>query len=278
MDRLNRQHEVLHQVGLVALEARSRRCSRGQCPVLHFDPRLDLAAAALSAFGRPLRLGRRLHAARLDLKAALQALQPCVLFSELRNRLSQLRNLAHEPDYRDTGSLNRRLLPLRTGKIVQPADPGCGVAFATHRCADPMPIRSSLTVPTRRARGFAPIADSPASRLKRNNDGPRRVYPLLGHEPWRIGERAPNGVSECVHIGGKAKHVNISAGKVELKRWRSGDSRIVWGKHLQNATLGESVFIRPTMIPYTHTGSALPESMGIASVSRIGPPFPIRRA
>jgi len=85
-DRMHRQHKLLHQVALVALEARSRRGHRFQHSILDADARSDLAAArTLPLRARFSRIGRLLHAAGFDVRAALQSL-------ETRNLLALLSN------------------------------------------------------------------------------------------------------------------------------------------------------------------------------------------
>lgn len=76
-DRIDRQHKLLDLIGLVALEARSGRHGGLDGPILDDNTRPDLATAwALSLYPGPGRFGGFVHAARLDVRTALQSLQP----------------------------------------------------------------------------------------------------------------------------------------------------------------------------------------------------------
>jgi hypothetical protein len=72
------QHQVLHHEALVALEARTRRHRGLDHPILVDGPpcRLVAAAAARPGGRAGRRLVARLHAARPDVRPALQTLQP----------------------------------------------------------------------------------------------------------------------------------------------------------------------------------------------------------
>src|SRR5271157_6334100 len=73
-------HQLLHLIRLVALELRARRRRDPDHLGLGRDPRRHLAtAAAFDPLAAGLLLGRILHAAWLDHRATLEALQSCDL-------------------------------------------------------------------------------------------------------------------------------------------------------------------------------------------------------
>src|ERR1700733_1062941 len=95
--RARRNHEVLHQKGLIALEARS--CRNGDLHHLLFDadPGRHLAPEPpLLLFDGPGRLGPLVHAARFDRGTALQTFQTRDLFALLANDLFQGGNFAKQ--------------------------------------------------------------------------------------------------------------------------------------------------------------------------------------
>jgi len=90
--RLGPQHRILDQEILVALEPRAKRYRGQQHPLLHRQPRYDLATAA--AVARWLRLGRLPHAARLDRWSILQPLEAGNLLALGDNHPLKVRHLA----------------------------------------------------------------------------------------------------------------------------------------------------------------------------------------
>ena len=106
-----RNHQVLHQKRLVALEARAFRHGRGfHHPVLNDDPGRHLAAPPrLLLLGGLGRLRSLVHAARFDGGAAFQAFQTGDLVALFGNNLFQGRNFAEQ--------LNQQSLKLCTAQI-----------------------------------------------------------------------------------------------------------------------------------------------------------------
>jgi hypothetical protein len=94
--RLGPQHQILHEKVLVTAELRAGRHRRGQHPLLDSHPRLHLATATTLGAARRLRLGRLLHAARLDHWPALQPLEAGDLLALRRDRPLELRHLAQQ--------------------------------------------------------------------------------------------------------------------------------------------------------------------------------------
>src|SRR3974377_554819 len=85
-DRMHRQHKLLDQIGLVALEARPRRGSDLQHPILDTPAPPDGAARASLPLPAGLSwLSGLVHAAWLDVRPALQSLQPRDLLALLGN-------------------------------------------------------------------------------------------------------------------------------------------------------------------------------------------------
>ena len=70
-DHLGAQHQVLDDEGVISFEPRARRHVHTQHPALDADPRCGLAASTMPAMARRLRRRRIVHAARLDVGAAL---------------------------------------------------------------------------------------------------------------------------------------------------------------------------------------------------------------
>ena len=109
-DRL--QHQILDQVALVTLEARTGRCLGAQHPILDRNPpALTTATPALAPAGRRLGLARLLHPARLDRRRTLQPLQPGDLPTLLRHHLLQRRHLAQKREH--------QRLQIGCGKIIK---------------------------------------------------------------------------------------------------------------------------------------------------------------
>jgi hypothetical protein len=96
--RLGPQHQILDQEVLVAVEPRAGRHRGAQHPLLDRHARLHLAAAAAGAVARWLRLGRLLHAARLDRWPALQPLEAGDLLALRRHPPLEFRHLAQQLD------------------------------------------------------------------------------------------------------------------------------------------------------------------------------------
>lgn len=90
------QYQVLRDVGLVPLEARPGRSGQLQHPLLDAHPRRRLAAPATLAGMPGRRCGRLLHAARLEMRAWAETLQPRNLLTLLRQQLPELRHLAQQ--------------------------------------------------------------------------------------------------------------------------------------------------------------------------------------
>jgi len=99
-DRMHRQHQLLNQIGVVALEARASWRGGLHHPILDADTRADLAAAWLlllqGGFGR---VGAFVHATRLDVRPALQSLQPCDLLTLLGNHPLQFADFCQQTDH-----------------------------------------------------------------------------------------------------------------------------------------------------------------------------------
>src|SRR3954451_25063670 len=108
---IGRNHQVLHEKGFMALEARSLRHRRRlDHQVFDDDPRRHLAAEPPRLlFGGLRRLRRLIHAARFDGRTALQPFQTGDLFTLLANNLFQGGNLAKQ--------LNQQSLKLWTAQI-----------------------------------------------------------------------------------------------------------------------------------------------------------------
>src|ERR1019366_5815008 len=80
--RAYRDHQILHQKRLMALEARSRRDHGLDHLVFNVDPRRHPAAAPpLLHFGGARRISALVHATGFDIGTALQAFQTCDLFA-----------------------------------------------------------------------------------------------------------------------------------------------------------------------------------------------------
>ncbi len=95
MHRTRADHQVLHVIRLIAFELRTCRVISPQHLGFHLDPRRYLAAAPLlGSLAAAEWLGVLLHAARLDRRAAFQALQPRNLVALRSNQRSQLCDLA----------------------------------------------------------------------------------------------------------------------------------------------------------------------------------------
>ena len=74
-DRVYRQHKILHQIGLIALEAGPRWRWSLEQPVIDADARSDLAATpSLLSPGALGRFSGPVHAAGLDVGATFQSL------------------------------------------------------------------------------------------------------------------------------------------------------------------------------------------------------------
>ena len=96
-DRMHRQHKLLNQIDLVALEARSCRGRGLQHPILDADARSDLAAAPTLLLPVGLgRFGATVHATRFDVRATLQSLQPRDLLTLLGNSPLQFGQLREQ--------------------------------------------------------------------------------------------------------------------------------------------------------------------------------------
>ena len=88
--RLRRNHQILHQKGFMTFENRSSRDLDPDHLFFDFDPRRDLASASLLPLCRRLRRrGSLVHAARFDVRAAFQTLQPGDLFAQFGDGLLQ---------------------------------------------------------------------------------------------------------------------------------------------------------------------------------------------
>src|ERR1022692_4054269 len=88
--RAYRNHEVLHQKGLVPLEAGSGRDLGIDHFLLNTDARHDLASAGpLLIFGGFRWRGAFVHAARFNIGAALQTFQPGDLLAQFSDGLFQ---------------------------------------------------------------------------------------------------------------------------------------------------------------------------------------------
>jgi len=99
-DRPHRQHKLLDQIGLVALEARSRRRRGLDDPILDADAGADLAAAAALALqAGPGWFGGVIHAAGFDLWPTLQPLQPRDLLTQLGIFPLQFSHLRQQAGY-----------------------------------------------------------------------------------------------------------------------------------------------------------------------------------
>ena len=99
MDRAGGDHQVLHIVRLVAPELRARRMGRPQHLGLDLDPRRHLATATpFAARAGAAWVSVLLHPARLDRRAAFQALQPGNLVALRGEHRLQLRQLAKQFD------------------------------------------------------------------------------------------------------------------------------------------------------------------------------------
>jgi len=84
----NRDHQILHQKRLVALEARPRRDHRFDHPIFNADARGHLATAPpLLKRDRRRRLCAFVHATRLDIGTTPQAFQTGNLFAQPADRL-----------------------------------------------------------------------------------------------------------------------------------------------------------------------------------------------
>jgi len=93
-----RDHQVLHQETFRALENRAWRDFDPHYLFLDFDPGRDLASTApLRLWDRFRRCGALVHAARLDVRVALQAFQARDLFALFGERLLQCGDLAEVP-------------------------------------------------------------------------------------------------------------------------------------------------------------------------------------
>ena len=93
-DHLRAQHQVLEHEGVVSFDPRARPHVHAQHPALDADPRCGLAASAMLAMARRLRCRRIIHAAWLDVGAAVQTLQSRDLIALLCHNPPQLGNLA----------------------------------------------------------------------------------------------------------------------------------------------------------------------------------------
>src|SRR5271165_125462 len=93
----HRNHQALHQKGLVPLEAASRRDLGFDHFILNLDARRDLAPAGpLLIFGGSRWRGAFVHAARFNVGAALQTFQTSNLFALFGNCLLQDGDLAQQ--------------------------------------------------------------------------------------------------------------------------------------------------------------------------------------
>ena len=90
-------HQILHHETRVAFEAGAARwCGDFDGPFLvdrKLRPRTAPSAALIAGTPRRLRLGRLLHAARLDVRPTRTALQPGNLIAQRRNHSLQLNHL-----------------------------------------------------------------------------------------------------------------------------------------------------------------------------------------
>src|SRR5260370_32755834 len=114
------QHQVWHHEALIALEPRPRRNRGLDDPLLMDDPFGGLVAAT-TGWAPRLSTARLLHPARLarlDVRTALQALQPRDLLAllahrpaEIRNTRKQLRHQSLQLGERQTIQIGRRRHP-----------------------------------------------------------------------------------------------------------------------------------------------------------------------
>ena len=117
-----REYQILHLIRLVAFELRTLRRRYPKHLGLGCDPRRHLAtAAAFCPLGLGLRLGRLLHAAGLDGRAALQTFQPGDLVALRRNEPLQISHLAQQ-FYQQSFQLGTRQIGQTGGGNMQRAN------------------------------------------------------------------------------------------------------------------------------------------------------------
>jgi hypothetical protein len=182
-DRPHRKHKLLHQIRLVALEARSRRGGCSQHTVLNADAGADFAPPWTVAL--PFRLGQfagLVHAAGLDAGRSLQALQPGDLLALLTDDLLQCRDFAIQ--------LNQQGFKLCTAQFGK--DGGRQhIRNESHR-VEPGQAKNAAPL------GVLPLlrADCLQSAWKRSNMPPAnseigRIFPQADRQRRVLGPRLP---------------------------------------------------------------------------------------
>ncbi len=150
------QHQLLHLVGLVTFELRTRRMRHPQHLGLGHDPRRHLTAApAFGPLAATLQPRRVLHPAWFDRWPALETLQPGDLVALRQHDLLQFRYLAqqfHKPSF--------QLGTREVGKI----------GGRWHATTESYPPASGQARKSRLPRGYAPITTPPAQNSR--NRGP----------------------------------------------------------------------------------------------------------
>jgi len=144
---------------------------------------LAAAVAPLAFAGQRLRLGRILHAARLDLRPTRSALQPDDLIAQRRYRLLQFGHLAPQRDH-------PRL------QLGRPARrPGRGAETSPHRFRQARVGANEFAAP---AGGFAPLPTPPPSTQRFRPYRPVQLRPCNGRGKSRMKPRFDSSLQEIV--------------------------------------------------------------------------------